>query len=333
MSKLYPLQLIPEFVERVWGTHDLSFLYPHSVGSAPIGEVWLTGDDCRVANGALKGRTIAELCKEFGEAFTGANNRTPDRFPLLIKVLFPREKLSVQVHPDDEHARCAGEPCGKTECWYILKAEAGAQVGLGFRAGVKRDEIERAIHETRMEHLLNWIDVREGDLIYVDAGTVHAIAPGSVIVETQQNSDTTYRLYDYGRPRQLHVERGLEVMREQTHAGKVEREGTTLIASPCFTVERLALQSAHHSDTRQWSERGHVHCLVALDGAARIESKDSQPVTLARGDIAVVPASVGTYSVVPQWQCELLVASLPHENVPEPRTRLYDDAVVPAHSE
>src|SRR4051794_37661804 len=99
MTDLYPLQIIPEFVERIWGTRDLSFLYSHSVGSTPIGEVWLTGDECRVANGPLKGRTIAELSREYGAALTGPNLPCVDRFPLLMKVLFPREKLSVQVHP------------------------------------------------------------------------------------------------------------------------------------------------------------------------------------------------------------------------------------------
>ena len=160
--------------------------------------------------------------KEFGKQFLGDAAGDTTRFPLLIKFLFPKEKLSVQVHPDDEGAARVGQPCGKTECWYVLRAEPGAQMGLGLKPGTSKAEVEAAIRENRMEHLLNWIDVHEGDMIYVDAGTVHAIGGGAVIVETQQNSDTTYRLYDYGRPRELHIADGLRATKEQTHAGKVD---------------------------------------------------------------------------------------------------------------
>ena len=114
----------------------------------------------------------------------------------------------MQVHPDDAKARAIGQPCGKTECWYVLRAEPGAKVALGLKPGVALDEFRRAIAETRAEALLNWIDVFAGDMIYVAAGTVHTIGGGMVLVETQQTSDITYRLYDYGRPRELHLEAG-----------------------------------------------------------------------------------------------------------------------------
>src|SRR5437762_10122829 len=116
-----------------------------------------------------------------------------------------------------------GQPCGKTECWYVLAAERGAQVGVGLKPGTTKGEVARAVTEVRLEKLLNWIDVHAGDLIYVEAGTVHAIGPGSILVETQQNSDTTFRLYDYGRPRELHLEQGLEAMKEDACTGKVRR--------------------------------------------------------------------------------------------------------------
>jgi mannose-6-phosphate isomerase len=235
-----------------------------------------------------------------------------------MKVLFPREKLSVQVHPDDQYARSVGEQCGKTECWYILQAEQGAQIGLGFKPGTTRAEIELSIRENRMEHLLNWIDVHAGEMYYVDAGTVHAIAPGAVIVETQQNSDTTYRLYDYGRPRELHIERGLAAMKTATHAGLVAPRGETLIASPCFMIEKKKL---HEARTAQPS--GNIHCLFALDGAARIESRGAQAVTIARGETVVIPASITDYTVVPQWEIELLCASVPQGESAEPETELY----------
>src|SRR5271167_2908117 len=115
MSALYPFLLRPEFVERPWGARHLSPVYPEHRCEKPVGEVWLTGDENRVANGPLAGRTLGELCREYGRALVGESARETDRFPLLIKFLFPREKLSVQVHPDDEAARRVGQPCGKTE--------------------------------------------------------------------------------------------------------------------------------------------------------------------------------------------------------------------------
>src|SRR6185437_6837652 len=189
MLDLYPLLLRPQFHERVWGARSLAPIYPDLATSSPVGEAWLTGDECRVANGHLTGRTLKEISREFGEHLIGDSAPDVTRFPLLIKFLFPRDKLSVQVHPDDDGARAMGEPCGKTECWYILHAEPGAQIGLGLKPGTNKAEVERAIRETRMEQLLNWLEVHQGDMVYVDAGTVHAIGPGSVIVETQQNAD------------------------------------------------------------------------------------------------------------------------------------------------
>src|SRR3954453_4541944 len=226
MRSLYPLLLKPEFHTRPWGARDLAPIYDRHVDPAeqPIGEAWLTGDDCIVANGEFTGRKLGDLCREFGGTLVGSAAPNKERFPLLIKFLFPREKLSVQVHPDDEGAKALGQPCGKTECWYVLAAEPGAQVGLGLKPGVTREQLKRAIGEKRAEALLNWLPVHAGEMIYVDAGTVHAIGPGSILVETQQSSDTTYRLYDYGRPRPLHVEEGLRATKEKTHAGKVRRE-------------------------------------------------------------------------------------------------------------
>jgi mannose-6-phosphate isomerase len=318
MSHLYPLQIIPDFVERVWGTHDVSFLYQHSVGPQPIGEVWLTGEQCRIGNGPLQGRTIAELSQERGAALIGENARTPNRFPLLLKVLFPREKLSVQVHPDDATAQAVGEPCGKTECWYILKAEPGAQIGLGFVPDTTNEQIEEAIRANRMEHLLNWIDVHEGEMYYVDAGTVHAIAPGAIILETQQNSDTTYRLYDYGRPRELHLEKGLAALKHQTHAGRVEAAGDTLVCSPSFTVSRM---NAAQQQTVKTS--GLMRCLFAMEGAARIEAPGAQPLTITRGDTVVIPAALDEFTVIPQWNVTLISAGLSEASATEPHTELY----------
>src|SRR4051812_46873735 len=265
MPELYPFLLRPEFHERPWGARDLAPIYDKKADAAPIGEAWLTGDDCRIDNGAHAGMTLGEASQKFGVALTGDAPQR-GRFPLLIKFLFPREKLSVQVHPDDEMARRVGEPCGKTECWYVLASEPGAKVGLGLKQGTTREALQRAIAEKRAEHLLNWIDVRAGEMIYVDAGTVHAIGPGSTLVETQQNSDTTYRLYDYGRPRELHVEQGLAAMKPHTHAGKVmsmnvEPGQVNLVSSPCFVVDKFRVADGWRY-ARAAGARAHLQILV-----------------------------------------------------------------------
>lgn len=327
MAELYPLLLLPGFHERPWGARDLAPIYDKRVesGGQPIGEAWLTGDACQVANGPLRGRTLGELAKEFGAALTGESSPDATRFPLLIKFLFPREKLSVQVHPDDEGARRIGQVCGKTECWYVLAAEPGAQVGLGLKPGTTREQLRRAIAETRAEGLLNWIEVSAGDMIYVDAGTVHAIGPGSILVETQQNSDTTYRLYDYGRGRPLHVEEGLAATKEQTRAGKVRRDGNAaaLISSPCFRVEKRRLGRGD-----SWSPAGtggeSPRIVVALEGGGRVEAAGQEPVAFSRGDAVVIPASVRACSVHPQWDVEFLAMSLPAGKAEHPETYIED---------
>jgi len=303
MASLYPLLLRPEFVERPWGARDLAPIYSEHRCEKPVGEVWLTGDENRVANGPLAGRTLGELCREYGRALVGEAARETQRFPLLIKFLFPREKLSVQVHPDDEGARRVGQPCGKTECWYVLQADPRAQVALGLKPGVTREQLERAIREVRAEELLNWVDIHAGEMIYVDAGTVHTIGPGSILVETQQNSDTTYRLYDYGRPREIHVEQGLAATKERTQAGKVRSDGTTLVASACFRVEKFSLTEA-----RCFEAAHSPQIFVALEGSGVAESASTN---FDRGQALVIPAEVEQVRIRPNLSLEALRMTLP----------------------
>jgi mannose-6-phosphate isomerase len=330
MPEIYPLLLLPEFRERIWGTRDLSLLYPHKSArrpegkfEEPIGEVWLTGDGCRVANGSLAGQTLAEVTKRFGADFLGEAVADPTRFPLLLKFLFPKEKLSVQVHPDDAGARAIGEPCGKTECWYVLAAEPGAQVALGLKPGVKHEEVAAAIQETRLEPLMNWINVAPGEMIYVDAGTLHAIGPGVILLETQQNCDITYRLYDYGRGRELHVREGLAAIREKTSAGKAARStaangAQNLVSSPYFVVDKFVVR-----ETKEVKSAGKsMQVIVALDGCGVIEADGMRPVTVAKGECVVIPATVSDFRIQPQWALECLRAAVPAEKVPHPSTSL-----------
>lgn len=329
------MRLHPEFRERVWGARSLGPIYSREITGEPIGEVWLTGDKCRVANGPLSGRTLDDLSREAGAELLGSG-ALDSRFPLLLKFLFPKEKLSVQVHPDDETAARAGEPCGKTECWYVLDAPSGSQVGLGLKPGTTKREVERAISETRMEKLLNWIDLHPGDLIYVDAGTVHTIGPGAVLLEIQQNSDTTYRLYDYGRPRELHIDKGIEAIKESTCAGKVEKQQpklengksqVNLVSSPCFVVDKFSLSRPWEFRRPQHGKRS-VWCMVATRGGGVVLSDTSEPISFNCGDVVVVPAVVEKVTLKPQWELDFLCASLPVEKVGHPRTVLVENIAV-----
>ena len=338
MTQLYPLLMSPAFDPRPWGTLDLSAIYPNHKFNERIGEAWLTGDNCVVANGPLAKRSLADLSKEFGAALVGTAAPDPQRFPLLLKFLFPEEKLSVQVHPDDATAQRFGEPWGKTECWYVAHAKPGAQIALGLKPGVTLAEFERSIHENRAEELLNWINVYQGEMIYVAGGTVHTLGPGSIIVETQQQSDTSYRLYDYGRARPLHLERGLASVKERTASGKVIRPApigihggksrqSSMIAAPYFTVDLFELKEPHEFSTRCESEVGDssetsVQILVGLEGCGVVEAQGRDSVTFAKGDAVVIPANLGTFSVSPQWAVEFLKANVPSVVVPDPATRL-----------
>jgi mannose-6-phosphate isomerase len=337
MTQLYPLLMSPAFDPRPWGTLDLSAIYPNHKFSERIGEAWLSGDNCVVANGPLAKRTLEDLSKEFGSELVGTAARDPQRFPLLLKFLFPEEKLSVQVHPDDATAQRFGEPWGKTECWYVAHAKPGSQIALGLKPGVTVAQFEQSIHEKRAEDLLNWINVYQGEMIYVAGGTVHTLGPGSVIVETQQQSDTTYRLYDYGRGRPLHLERGLASVKEHTDSGKVIRPApvsihggksrqSSMIAAPYFTVDLFELKEPQEFTTgecaKDESGKTSVQILVAIEGCGVVETQGRDPVTLAKGDALVIPAALQRFTVRPQWTVEFLKASVPEGAVPESATRM-----------
>src|SRR5229473_2395420 len=328
MGNLYPLLMLPGFDPRPWGTHDLSPIYPNHKFEEKIGEAWLTGDDCKVANGALTGKTLSQLSEQYQRDLVGDAARDARRFPLLLKFLFPHEKLSVQVHPDDQQARRVGQPWGKTECWYVAHALPGSQIALGLKPGVTVAQLEKAIQEKRAEELLNWLKISAGDMIYVAGGTVHTLGPGSIIVETQQQSDTTFRLYDYGRPRELHLKEGLRVIKEKAASGKVkprphpslDRNGNhphPLIASTYFVVQRFDLK---REEVFEFSarDRHSVQILVAIEGAGLLQAPDCEPVHFAKGDAVVVPAAVPQFRIQPQPRMNFLKSFVPGVPVPVP---------------
>ena len=333
MDTLYPLLMQPGFDPRPWGTQDLSPIYPNHRFEQKIGEAWLTGDECQVSNGPLRGKTLANISKQYQRELVGEAARDPKRFPLLLKFLFPYEKLSVQVHPDDAQAIRVGQPWGKTECWYVAHAKPGSQIALGLKAGVTAAQFEQSIHQNRAEELLNWINLYAGDMIYVAGGTVHSLGPGSIIVETQQQSDTTYRLYDYGRPRELHLKNGLAALKEKVSSGKVlrppPRESATgksrhvrLVGAPYFAVDMFEAKEPVHLATRDDSGKHSAQILVAVEGCGVIEVPGGEPITLAKGDAVVIPACLEKFAVRPQWNLELLRAYVPGKPYPEPETRL-----------
>jgi mannose-6-phosphate isomerase len=305
-----PFRIAPLFVNRVWGWTDLNPWFEQSSQANPIGEVWLTGDDCVAETGPWSGHKISEIFAKHRDLMLGPNARD-DGSPLLIKVLFAREKLSVQVHPDDAMAQRYGFPRGKTECWYALAADPGARVACGLKPGVTLESVRAAIADGSLEQDLNVIPIEAGEMIFVDSGTVHAIWPGSVILETQQNSDITYRMFDYGRPRELHIEKSLEALRLSTHAGKVEpralTDRTILLDAKYFRIERIATaQSIADSALRATDEdAAHLSYLFAAAGSAVITGSFDQ-VTLPTCGIVAVPAQAPDFTVTSLGGLELV---------------------------
>jgi mannose-6-phosphate isomerase len=209
-----PFELLPIFRERVWGRTSLAPLFPGQLplpdrpDNSSIGEVWFTFRENQTSFGPQLGELLEQRPELLG---TGADSTQPGVCPILVKLLFTSERLSVQVHPDDSYARTHHQSLGKTEAWYVLDAQPPAEIAIGFREPLTAQRFRQAIQSGEIEELLDWRKVKAGDVIFVPAGTVHAIGAGLTVCEIQENSDITYRLYDYGRPRELHIEHGAKV--------------------------------------------------------------------------------------------------------------------------
>lgn len=317
---LAPFRLRPFFSPRPWGRRDLSPWYTAAETGEheePIGEAWLTGPQAVIDTGECKGKTLAQIAKDQPDALLG-DWKSEDEFPLLVKLLFPDDKLSVQVHPDDAAAQKIGQKRGKTECWYTLDAEPGASVSCGLKPGVTADALRASVANNSMEDLLAQIVLKKGDMVFVDAGTVHAIGPGLTLLETQQTSDTTYRMYDYGRPRELHLEQGIDVMREKTQAGLVAPQplsrqddihATRLIQQRYFTVDRFDLsqgESAAFADAV-----GKPHCIIPVEGNGVLIDSRGMRVELKLGTATVIPAREDPYTITTDTGMFSFVRSMP----------------------
>jgi mannose-6-phosphate isomerase len=311
-QELAPFRIDPIYDPRPWGYRDLRPWYDHVVtGGDPIGEVWLTGDECLIATGLHAGQKLGSFFGQMPQALLGEGAPSPES-PLLIKVIFAKEKLSVQVHPDDAMAHKYGEPRGKTECWYALAAQPGAMVALGLKPGVTLEQVREEIQAGTLEASLNMLPVAAGEVIFVDAGTVHSIWPGSVLLETQQNCDLTYRMYDYGRPRELHIEKSLEATHLKTRAGKVPPrvlgDRTILIDVEYFRVERIPVAGSRSSASLRGPDepaRGLAY-LFAAAGKGRIAGQGFEPVDLPVRGIVAVPAASPAFTVEDAGGLELI---------------------------
>jgi len=218
-DRLYPYVLDPKVTPAIWGGDALVARYgKHGDRAQPLGESWECWDENAVRNGPLAGTTLGALRTELGNGLTGPID--PGRtFPVLTKIIDARAPLSVQVHPDDAYAqRVEGQPNGKTECWYILACEPGAELILGWARDTSREEYERRVADGTLGEILRRVPVRPGDAFYLPAGTLHAIGAGIQLFETQQASDLTYRIFDWnrvgtdGKPRPLHVAKAGDVL-------------------------------------------------------------------------------------------------------------------------
>jgi mannose-6-phosphate isomerase len=273
-----PFRLEPKFSERIWGRRTLAPWYPDVEVKELIGEAWLSGPESVILTGDDRGKMLAEVAPNF---------------PLLVKILFPEEKLSVQVHPNDAEAQAIGQARGKTECWYVLDADPGATVALGIKPGVTLEQLRASGPAGTMEDLIEMVPVSVGDMVFVDAGTVHAIGPGVTLLEVQQTSDITYRLYDYGRPREMHLEQGLAVTKLKTTAGKRAprpMDGfVRLIEERYFVVDRFEIVA------ETVVEFAGIGCLVGLSGKAVVRGADGSEVELVPGQAVICP--IGTVTV------------------------------------
>lgn len=318
---LYPLRLEASLHETIWGGRLLEQerwkeLPPEAVA---IGEAWETEVSTIVQNGPFQGQALGAVVQEMGTALIGeqAASIFGPRFPLLAKFIDAHLQLSVQVHPNDAYAQAhEGGKLGKTEFWYILKAEPGASIVHGFQTETTREAVGEAIRQNTLERLLHEEEVHAGDVIFVPAGTVHAIGSGILLYELQEYSDVTYRMYDYGRltaagtPRELHIDRSLDVakytvspqikMRPVVVESTEQYEDRCLVACPYFVTREITLKGQHAGSGTLRGESG-ASCVIlsSLGAEARIRYGEgsAQSETLKRGETIVVPAALGSYRI------------------------------------
>jgi mannose-6-phosphate isomerase len=332
-----PFRIEPIFSERLWGSRSLAPLFPemHNLKS-PIGEAWLTGVDCRIANGPFAGQTLGQAWKEMTIGWRGSRFQEEGNFPLLLKFIFPKDKLSIQVHPDDEYAAVHEQAAGgrgKTEMWHIVSAEPGARLLAGLKPGVTKERFLAALAEHALEDLFRSHEVHAGDTFFLPAGTPHTIGPNMVVCEVQEYSDLTYRLYDYGRldangkPRGLHIEKALEVMNFDSTAdpkvaprpvlvrNKKLLEG--LVDCPYFDTFKFEFEEPIHMSAFKPREEFSLWVFLAGEGSIGWSSAHqgmlgksySGQFTYELGECWFIPAEFASRGYYPKKKTSLLIAS------------------------
>lgn len=303
----------PILKTTLWGGSRIARFKGLTCRASGIGESWevsdLDGNVSVVASGPDKGRSLRDLIQHYGADLTGRrnHNRFGERFPLLVKIIDADSDLSVQVHPDDEMARRYGFPNGKSEMWYVVDAASGSRLGLGFNCSLTRDRFVEMSRSGDIEQALRFLPVRECDAFLIPPGTVHAIGKGVMLVEIQQTSDITYRLYDYrrkdsaGNERELHIDKGTEaVCLDFTDCAPVGYRPMTdipvcLADTPNFTVNVVNLD---HDLMRDYSELDSFVILTAVKGNA-VVSSGGESVSLACGTSVLIPASTSGVTLTP----------------------------------
>lgn len=299
---MYPIRFENIYFEKIWGGRDFCG-FRENVPEGNIGESWDIA--CHengmsiVANGVFKDRSFGDIISEYGAELVG-NNVDLNNFPLLVKLINSREKLSVQVHPGDEYAKRIENQQGKTEAWYVIDAEPNAKLIVGTK-GCDKDSFKKAIDSGNVEEYLNIIDVKKGDCFLINSGLVHAICEGLTIAEIQQNSDVTYRVFDYGRPREIHIEKSLDVINFDLKAINLSNNTKKLecgysVVDFCeneyFGMKKINIQNKW----KDVSDRDNFYILTCVSGEGYICSKDFRD-SIKKGDSYFIPASLGEYSL------------------------------------
>ena len=336
-----PTRIEPIFSPRIWGARSLAPLFPEKTNLVePLGEAWLTGVDCKMTTGPFAGKNLGEAWREMSANWRGTRLAFVPDFPLLVKFIFPIDKLSIQVHPDDAyaavHEKAAGGR-GKTEMWYVVSAEPGARLLAGLKPGVDKSKFLEALAHHTVEDLFQSHEAHAGDTFFIPAGIPHTIGPNMVICEVQEYSDLTYRVYDYdrvdkhGKARELHLEKALEVIRfGSTQGNKIPplslnasgRHTKLLCACRYFAAEWFEL--SEHRELPADPE--HFQLLVVLSGQGNLEWPAGASGYKA-GECWLLPASLDLVALHPFQPTTILRAYVPDlESLPK---RL-NDAGIPA---
>ena len=304
---MLPLKLTAPLKDYIWGGTRLREEYHKQSDLPRLAEAWVLSchpdGESVIANGPDAGITLTAWIEKYGKEVLGTACARFEQFPILIKLIDAKENLSVQVHPDNEYAARVEGGYGKTEMWVVLDADEGAELIYGFRREVTKEEFASAIRENTLLELANRVPVKKGDVFFIESGTLHAIGKGILIAEIQQNSNTTYRVYDYGRlgtdgkPRPLHIEKALDVtsLIPVSRKNSAVNEGAARqVLSSCeyFTTERCSLAGGCELAVDDTS----FHSLLILEDGCELHSAHGD-LALQKGDSVFLPAGFGTYSV------------------------------------